>query len=200
MAHPTQHDPHTPGFLPFRALAEKPSRWMGLAALMAWADLLLCFEGVLRDQVLEQGGLVHDPFFLGLTAAAAVTLGLFALLRKAPQGRQMAERLLRPNALMGFAALGALVSAAAVGLTSVAQAVDAWAPALLGVVAGIAAALVYKAVTMAKEMKKYRQELEKIRDNDKYLLDIVQEGKTVRIECKDVNTENVELIAEDKEG
>ena len=28
-------------------------------------------------------------------------------------------------------------------------------------VAGIAAALVYKAVTMAKEMKKYRQELEK---------------------------------------
>ena len=65
-------------------------------------------------------------------------------------------------------------------------------------VAGIAA--VYKAVTMAKEMKKYRQELEKIRDNDKYLLDIVQEGKTVRIECKDVNTENVELIAEDKEG
>lgn len=65
---------------------------------------------------------------------------------------------------------------------------------------GIAAALVYKAVTMAKEMKKYRQELEKIRDNDKYLLDIVQEGKTVRIECKDVNTENVELIAEDKEG
>ena len=67
-------------------------------------------------------------------------------------------------------------------------------------VAGIADALVYKAVTMAKEMKKYRQELEKIRDNDKYLLDIVQEGKTVRIECKDVNTENVELIAEDKEG
>ena len=67
-------------------------------------------------------------------------------------------------------------------------------------VAGIAAALVYKAVTMAKEMKKYRKELEKIRDNDKYLLDIVQEGKTVRIECKDVNTENVELIAEDKEG
>ena len=141
MAHPTQHDPHTPGFLPFRALAEKPSRWIGLAALMAWADLLLCFEGVLRDQVLEQGGLVHDPFFLGLTAAAAATLGLFTLLRKALQGRQMAERLLRPNALMGFAALGALVSAAAVGLTSVAQAVDAWAPALLGVVAGIAAAL-----------------------------------------------------------
>ena len=89
MVHPTQQDPHTPGFLPFRALAEKPSRWMGLAALMAWADLLLCFEGVLRDQVLEQGGLVHDPFFLGLTAAAAVTLGLFALLRKAPQGRQI---------------------------------------------------------------------------------------------------------------
>ena len=57
-----------------------------------------------------------------------------------------------------------------------------------------------QSVTMAKEMKKYRQELEKIRDNDKYLLDIVQEGKTVRIECKDVNTENVELIAEDKEG
>lgn len=63
-----------------------------------------------------------------------------------------------------------------------------------------AAALVYKAVTMAKEMKKYRQELEKIRDNDKYLLDIVQEGKTVRIECKDVNSDNVELVAESKEG
>lgn len=141
MAHPSQSNTRSSGFLPFRTLAEKPSRWIGLAALMAWVDLLLCFEGVLRDRVLEQGGLVHDPLFLGFSLTAAVTLWLFALVQKVRPGLRLGERLLRPAALAGIATLGALASAGAVGLTAVAQAVDAWAPALLGVVAGIAAAL-----------------------------------------------------------
>lgn len=62
--------------------------------------------------------------------------------------------------------------------------------------AGLLAAVVFKAVSMAKQMRRYREELLQIQDSDKYLLDIVQDGKTVRIECKDVNSENVELVAE----
>ena len=65
--------------------------------------------------------------------------------------------------------------------------------------AGLLAALVFKAVSMIKEMRRFREELAKIKSSDQYLLDIVQDGKTVRIECKDVNSDNVELIAKDEE-
>ena len=58
-------------------------------------------------------------------------------------------------------------------------------------------ALIVKAVSMAKQMRRYREEIEQIRDSENYLLDIVQDGKTVRIECKDVNSDNVEVVAAD---
>ncbi len=64
--------------------------------------------------------------------------------------------------------------------------------------AGLLAALVFKAVSMIKDMRRFREELAKIKSSDQYLLDIVQDGKTVRIECKDVNSDNVELIAKDE--
>lgn len=57
------------------------------------------------------------------------------------------------------------------------------------------AAVIFKAVAMGKQMKRYREELARLAENEKYLLDIVQDGKTVRIECRDVNSENVELLA-----
>ncbi len=65
--------------------------------------------------------------------------------------------------------------------------------------AGLLAALVFKAVSMIKDMRRFREELAKIKSSDQYLLDIVQDGKTVRIECKDVNSDNVELIAKGEE-
>lgn len=65
--------------------------------------------------------------------------------------------------------------------------------------AGLFAALVAKAVSMVKQMRRYREELAQISDSENYLLDIVQDGKTVRIECKDVNSDNVEVVAKDKE-
>lgn len=64
-------------------------------------------------------------------------------------------------------------------------------------VAALTAAVVFKAVTMVKQMRRYKRELEDIAQSDKYLLDIVQEGKTVRIECKDVNSDNVQLVSDD---
>ena len=35
---------------------------VGITALLAWMEALLCFEGVLRDDVMYGGGIVHDPF------------------------------------------------------------------------------------------------------------------------------------------
>lgn len=61
--------------------------------------------------------------------------------------------------------------------------------------AGLLAALIFKAVSMVKQMRRFREEIAQIQGSDQYLLDIVQDGKTVRIECKDVNSENVELVA-----
>ncbi len=125
-----------PGFLPFEFLAEKPSLWVGFCALLSWTDLLLCFEGVLRDQVLEKGGLVHDPYFLGLSLAAALLLLLLAAAGRAPLGRGAFRFLLRPRTALIAGAVGALTSGAAVLLTAVAATVPPWAPLALGAVAG----------------------------------------------------------------
>ena len=38
------------------------------------SNLLLCFEGLLRDQVAYGGGVIHDPLFLAATLAAALLL------------------------------------------------------------------------------------------------------------------------------
>lgn len=133
---PSQSKSHNQGFLPFEFLAEKPSLWIGFCALLGWTDLLLCFEGVLRDQVLEKGGLVHDPFFRGLTIAAALLLLLLAVAGRTPLGRRTFRLLLHPRAALIAGATGALASAAAVLLTAVAAAVPPWAPLALGAVTG----------------------------------------------------------------
>lgn len=67
--------------------------------------------------------------------------------------------------------------------------------------AALAAAVVMKAIALAKQMRRYKAEIEDIAQSDNYLLDIVQDGKTVRVECMDVNSNNVELSsAEAVEG
>ena len=43
----------------------------------------------------------------------------------------------------------------------------------------------------------FNEEIRQIRESDKYLLDIVQNGKVVRIECRDVNAE---VVGAKKEG
>lgn len=65
--------------------------------------------------------------------------------------------------------------------------------------AALLAAVVFKSVSLAKQMRVFREELAQIGDSEKYLLNIVQDGKTVRIECKDVNSDNVEFIADGEE-
>ena len=65
--------------------------------------------------------------------------------------------------------------------------------------AALLAAVVIKAIALAKQIRRYREELAQIGDSENYLLDIVQDGKTVRIECKDVNSDNVEFIADGEE-
>ncbi len=70
-------------FLTLSSLRTRPSAWVATAALLAWAQMLLCFEGVLRDEAKEQGGLVHDPFFAAMTlCAGAALLALCALGRR----------------------------------------------------------------------------------------------------------------------
>ena len=48
-------------FLDLATLRRGASAWAGVACLFAWANLLLCFEGALRDTAIERGGIVHDP-------------------------------------------------------------------------------------------------------------------------------------------
>ena len=62
--------------------------------------------------------------------------------------------------------------------------------------AALAGLIVFKAVSMVRQMRRYKREIAEIEDSDKYLLDIVQEGKTVRIECTDASLGNVEVVAD----
>lgn len=62
------------------------------------------------------------------------------------------------------------------------------------------AAIIVKGISMSKQMRLFKEELKQIEGSDKYLLDIVQNGKVVRIECKDVNSENVELMSDAGKG
>lgn len=58
-------------------------------------------------------------------------------------------------------------------------------------------AIAFKATLMAKQARRFNEEIRQIRESDKYLLDIVQNGKVVRIECRDVNAE---VVGAKKEG
>ena len=61
--------------------------------------------------------------------------------------------------------------------------------------ATLLAAVVYKAVELKERIDQSKQEVQQIEQSEQYLLDIVQDGKTVRIECVDVNSDNVELVS-----
>lgn len=134
MATRPPHATASRGFLPFKVLVEKPLLWIGFDALLGWVDLLLCFEGVLRDTVTERGGIVHDPLFMGFTLAAGCALLLGA---RVP----MPERIPRRRLSAAAAVLGAVCSAASVALTAVAESIPGWLPLVLGVAMGACAAV-----------------------------------------------------------
>jgi DNA-binding CsgD family transcriptional regulator len=125
-------------FLPFDTLARRPTLWIGLTCLLAWIDLLFCFEGALRDQVTEAGGLVHDPLFLAATLTLAVVLVAGALPPARAQERDPRERTPREKALdLGAALVGCTASAGAALLAALLPASFWLLPALLGIVLGL---------------------------------------------------------------
>lgn len=125
-------------FLSARTLKSKAATWIGMAVMFAWVNLLLCFEGVLRDDEAMQGGLVHDPLFLCATVAASLMLlGTAAAYRL-----HRPRRVLQPNLfahrtpLLAVCGVGAACAAAAVLLTAFAPtAPSAWS-SLVGVGVG----------------------------------------------------------------
>lgn len=130
-------------FLTLSALRTRPHGWIGTFSLLAWVQLLLCFEGVLRDNALEQGGLIHDPFFWSSTlCAGAVLLAIAAAngrLRlgaspSAPFGSERKDRTL----LIATCVVGGASSACAALLSSLYPQVSSAIPYALGAVAGIA--------------------------------------------------------------
>lgn len=52
---------------------------VGLAAFVSWTNLLICFEGLLRDTVIYGGGVVRDPFFVAACVLAVAGLIVAAL-------------------------------------------------------------------------------------------------------------------------
>ena len=141
---------------PNAAIVPEPSRpkapWMltaGFSCFVAWMNMLLCFEGLLRDQIVYGGGVVHDPFFVGaLLAAVAILLAADSRSRRPGRsGRAGSEEAAarRTSPLFGACMVaGALAAAAGVVLAGTSdqdgQVLRATA-SLLGILCGPALAL-----------------------------------------------------------
>lgn len=58
---------------------------VGFSCFASWTNMLLCFEGPLRDQIVYGGGVVHDPFFFAsLLVATVLLLGAARRARRHP--------------------------------------------------------------------------------------------------------------------
>lgn len=136
-AGPAPVPPRRATFLPFGALWSGRASWLGLAAFFTWVDLMFCFEGVLRDTVLEAGGLVHDPAFAGATLAAGIALVALAALAGRLGGRL--ERALFGRRAVGiaFVAVGAGASGCLAVLAGALPSMPAVATGALGCAMGL---------------------------------------------------------------
>lgn len=137
--------PETGTFLPLKALCSRMRLWVGPASFFAWVNLLFCFEGVLRDGVVEEGGLIHDPFFLGATSVAGCLLLVLAWAAGAPCARRRLAMFL-PGGAYGRAvtvavcASGLAVAVSAVVLAVYIPQVPSFVACALGMVAGVVVA------------------------------------------------------------
>lgn len=125
-------------FLSMSLSGAKVQLLIGFAAFVAWTNLLICFEGFLRDSVVYGGGVVHDPFLVGACATAGALLVGSALWRvgfrpEADDGRW------QRRFLVGTAGLGAVcaVGVVVISSTAIANGPNVWLLAtILGVGAG----------------------------------------------------------------
>jgi DNA-binding CsgD family transcriptional regulator len=123
-------------YFPFASLKSRVGLWLGFASFLAWADLLLCFEGALRDQTAYGGGLIHDPALLAFTLTATLFLFLAAGLSVTRLSQRLnalfASRSLSCVPILTTAASGTLLTVLTVYLPHA----PSWLPMILGIGAG----------------------------------------------------------------
>lgn len=133
-------------FLDLATLRRGASAWAGVACLFAWTNLLLCFEGALRDTAIERGGIVHDPFFFAATLTAGLLLVAASAVGRCraarPRAGHAGERVAHSpspvarRATWTLAALGSVAGASALLLAWLAPDALPALPPLSGAVAG----------------------------------------------------------------
>lgn len=62
-----------PKFIDLSCVFRHVRKPIGLSCMLAWISVLTCFEGVLRDDKIFRGDIVHDPCFIGINLGAAIT-------------------------------------------------------------------------------------------------------------------------------
>lgn len=122
---------------------------IGFASFVAWVNLLICFEGLLRDTVAYGGGVVRDPFFVAAMLVAGLGLVASAASRSAGRGGRPELSVRRIGGAL--AALGAVGAAAGVGGVALAASASSgsWAVWGLATALGCAAGLFVAVYTLA---------------------------------------------------
>ncbi|MDD5806091.1 MAG: LuxR family transcriptional regulator [Eggerthellales bacterium] len=84
-------------FFDWRIATQNTLLWLGFAAFLAWANMLICFEGALRGPGEYSAGIIREPVVLSaLAASAVILLGSFLSshpsLTKPPVGRPSSRK------------------------------------------------------------------------------------------------------------
>ncbi|WP_302964679.1 helix-turn-helix transcriptional regulator [uncultured Adlercreutzia sp.] len=137
-------------FLSVRLDGARARLLIGFASFVAWVNLLVCFEGFLRDTVAYGGGVVRDPLFVAAMLVAGAVLVAVALRgsRELAAEQSPAQRRRLARGLAGAGALGSAAGGVGVALAASAASNTAavWATAT---VLGCAAGLFVAAYTLA---------------------------------------------------
>lgn len=122
---------------------------LGFAAFSAWVNLLIGFEGFLRDTVVYGGGVVRDPLFVVALLLGGALLVVAAL--RHGRSRPPADKEPAPSGRRGIVAcgvVGALAGIAGVVLSATAQAATS-VVAVAAIALGAAAAVFVARYTLA---------------------------------------------------
>lgn len=90
---------------------------VGFAAFSAWVNLLICFEGFLRDTVAYGGGVVRDPLFITALLLGGCTLVALGLMPSKLPKREGSTKAPNSRGVLLCGILGALSGIAGVALS-----------------------------------------------------------------------------------
>ena len=89
-----------PKFIDLSCAFRHARKLVGLSCMLAWISALTCFEGVLRDDRIFRGDIVHDPCFIGITLGATIAFFVRSISSAVREKRSSAAKGKMPDSFL----------------------------------------------------------------------------------------------------